>query len=91
MLLVQNLFAKNLRRISFNSHYLLLLKSPRGIGQLGTLVSQLGMTKLVKDAYSDACKLPFSYLLIDLPPTTDSDVLLRSKILPGEDTVIYRS
>lgn len=90
IMIVQNLFAKNLRGISLNSHYLILFKSPRIIGQIGHIGSQLGFAKLLKEAYLDACKQPYSYLLIDLHPTTEEQFCLRSKILPNEETIIYR-
>lgn len=91
MLLIQNLFAKNLRGISLNGQYFILFRSPREIGQISTFGSQLGMSKLLKEAYLDACKEPYSYLLVDLHPTTDPKFALRAKIFtPFEDTIVYR-
>ena len=88
ILIVQNLFAKNLRGISLNCHYLILFKSPRDIGQISRLGGQLGISKLLKSAYSDVCQKPYSHLVIDLHPRGDSEYMLRSDIF--QDPIVYK-
>ena len=91
-LLLQNLFhqGKYARDISLNSHYFILFKNPRDFQQIRYLGTQLGIKKKLRDAYEDATLLPFSYLLIDLSPRSDSTYMLRSHIFPFEDMVVYK-
>ena len=91
-LLLQNLFhqGKYARDISLNSHYFILFKNPRDCQQIRYLGTQLGIKKKLRDAYEDATLLPFSYLLIDLSPRSDSTYMLRSHIFPFEDMVVYK-
>ena len=91
-LLLQNLFhqGKYARDVSLNSHYFILFKNPRDCQQIRYLGTQLGIRKKLSSAYEDATTLPFSYLLIDISPKSDSTYMLRSHIFPFEDTVIYK-
>ena len=91
-LLLQNLFhqGKYARDISLNSHYFILFKNPRDCQQIRYLGTQLGIRKKLTSAYEDATLLPFSYLLIDLSPKSESTYMLRSHIFPFEDTIIYK-
>ena len=91
-LLLQNLFhqGKYARDISLNSHYFILFRNPRDCQQIRYLGTQLGIRKKLRTVYEDATLLPFSYLLIDLSPRSDSTFMLRSHIFPFEDTVIYK-
>ncbi len=88
--LSQNLFnqGKCARNISLNTHYQLLLRSPRDVRQISTLASQTGMGTLLTLAYKDAISRPHGYLLVDLSPRHDS-YRLKTAILPFEDTVVY--
>lgn len=87
---MQNIFAKNLRGISLNYHYIILCKNPRDVGQISRLGSQLGALKLMKEVYSDICNDPYAYLLVDIHPTTQREYMLRTKIFPGQDTIVYK-
>jgi len=41
------------------------------------------------DAYKDATREPYSYLLVDLRPEQDDDLRLRTNIFPGETHYVY--
>jgi hypothetical protein len=89
----QNLFPKNkhARSISLNSHYFVLFKNPRDVGQFSVLARQMYPTswQFAVDAFRDATRLPYGYLLIDLKPETDEKYRLRTTIFPGEYTHVY--
>ncbi len=88
----QNLFTqgKCARTISLNSHYIILLRSPRDVRQISTLASQTGLGSVLKEAYRDVMSKPYAYLLVDLCPHNKYDTFrLKTSILPDEDTVVY--
>jgi len=91
--LAQNLFPKNnfARTISFNAHYMILLKNPRDATQFATLARLMYPYKsqFVVEAYKDATREPYSYLLVDLRPEQDDDLRLRTNIFPGETHYVY--
>ena len=70
MFIVQNLFhqSKEMRTISLNAHYLILLKNPRDKLQLINLGRQLfpGNNKYFVSAIEDATRKPFSHVILDL-------------------------
>jgi hypothetical protein len=89
--LTQNIFYKNLRTISLNSHYIVLFKNPRDAGQVTILARQMypNNSKFVIDAFKDATSTPHSYLLFDLRPEQDEKLRLRSNIFPDQDQCVY--
>jgi len=93
--LLQNVFqkGKSMRTASLNCHYFILMATKRDPSQIQTLGRQIfpGQTKLFMDAYQKAVSLkPFNFLLVDLNPRTDKSYQLRTNILPGQDTIVYR-
>lgn len=81
---VQNIFfnGKNMRTITLNTHYMILLKSVRDHSQVLCLGRQM-MPKNSQSfykAYIDATKKPYSNFIIDFHPTTDEQNRLRSWI-----------
>ena len=80
--ITQNLFSKDNRTRSLNSHYLVLFKSPRDSSIIISLAKQMypGNTKFLTSAYLDATRKPHSYLLIDLHQKTSDDLRIRSNI-----------
>ena len=70
--ITQNLFhqGSKARTIALNTYYTVLLKNVRDISQIGVLGRQLfpGRGRLLTEAYSDATKEPFGYLLVDTFP-----------------------
>ena len=91
-LILQNLFhqGKYSRDISLNSHYFILFKNITDYNQIKYLGNQMGIGKKLTEAYLDATAEPFSYLLIDLSPLSDSSYMLRSNILPDEYVTVYK-
>lgn len=89
---VQNLFlqSKEMRNVSLNSHYLLLLSSRRDRNQIARLASQLypGETGHFMSAYKEALSREFGYLLVDLTPATKEEYRLRTNILPTQYPII---
>jgi len=95
MFLAQNLFPKNkfARTISLNAHYMILFKNPRDASQFANLARQMypKSSKFAVEAYKDATREPYSYLLLDLTPEQDEDLRLRTNIFPGEKHYVYVS
>lgn len=93
--IVQNLYGqgKSARTIALNSWYLVLFKNIRGTSQIRHLNSQLFPHKgnILIQAYEDAVKEPYHYLVIDLSPQAEDNYRLRTKIFPGEDPIVYKS
>ena len=93
LFLTQNLFPKNkfARTISLNAHYMVLFKNPRDASQFANLARQMYPKKwqFAVEAYKDATREPYSYLLIDLRPEQDEDLRLRANVFPGEQQYVY--
>jgi len=91
--LAQNLFSKNkfARTISLNAHYMVLFKNPRDASQFAHLARQMypNNSRFAIEAYKDASREPYSYLLIDLRPEQDETLRLRSNVFPGETHYVY--
>ena len=93
LFLVQNLFPKNkfARTISLNAHYMVLFKNPRDASQFATLARQMypKQSQYAVEAYKDATREPYSYLVVDIRPEQDEDLRLRTNIFPGEKHYTY--
>lgn len=94
--IVQNIFhqAKNMRGISLNCQYLIVMKNPRDKSQFHYLARQIYPTKSKKliCAYEDATKEPFSYLKIDLTPATPEYLRVQTNIVQtskNHDYIVY--
>ena len=91
--LTQNLFqsGKNARTIALNTWYLVLFRNLRDVSQISHLGKQLypGKTGILKEAYDDATKEPYGYLVIDSSPHTNPKYRLRTRIFPNEDPIVY--
>lgn len=89
----QNLYAqgKHSKTIALNTFYLVLMKNVRDVSQISILGRQLypGKSKAFVEAYTDALKRPFGYLIVDTSPHAEDDYRLRTSIFPNEDPVIY--
>ena len=94
IIVYQNLFntGKFARTISLNASYLVLFKNVRDKAQVAYLGRQLypGKSKIFLEAYSEAVKLPHSYLVIDTTAKTNDMYRLRSHIFPGEQMIIFQ-
>lgn len=86
--LTQNLFYndRTYRTMSLNAHYIFLMRNERDKQQISTLAKQCcpGNNTFVLQAFKDATKYPYSYLLIDFAPDSCSILKLRSKIFQSE-------
>jgi hypothetical protein len=70
------------------------MRSRRIGSQIPTLGGQLGLRKLLTDAYKDATSQPYGYLVADFSNRSDQEgdkVAIRSNIFPEEPepVVIY--
>lgn len=92
--ITQNVFhkCKQSRTISLNSHYMVLFKSPRDVGQIAILGRQLypENTKFLVEAFKDATSEPHSYLMLDLRPDTPEPYRVRANIFSGLQQVVYQ-
>ncbi|HKX45761.1 MAG TPA: hypothetical protein VJP77_03600, partial [Planctomycetota bacterium] len=91
ILITQNIYDKNLRLLRLNSHYLVLLKNPQGQDQIRTLSHQMYPSKrnFFLESFADATVKHFSYLFIDVHPSTSDNQRLSTNIFPGEKRVFY--
>jgi hypothetical protein len=89
--LTQSIFEKNLKVARNNSHYIVLMSSPSMAMGIRNLATQLFPTnvKNFMTAYGMATAKSFGYLLIDLSPTSDPLLRLRSNIFPKEAHVVF--
>lgn len=91
--IIQNMFdqSKFTRTLSLNCHYLVLFKSPRDKSQISYLNRQMypESKNFLTDAYLQATKEPWGYLLIDLKPDTPDEVRLRSNIMGENGDTAY--
>jgi len=91
--LAQNLFPKNkfARTMSLNAHYMILFKNPRDVSQFANLARQMypKTSQFAVEAYRNATREPYSYLLVDLRPEQDEELRLRTNIFPGETHYVY--
>lgn len=84
----QNLFHRNrhVRTMNLNTHYLIIFKNPRDANLVATLARQMypGDSKFLLEAFKDATREPYGYLLIDLRPESDEQYRIRTKIFPDD-------
>lgn len=81
--ITQNIFhqSKEMRTISLNSHYIIVMKSPRDKMQIMTLGRQIYPTKssfFIK-AYETAVAEPYGHLIIDMTSTSPDEMRLRQR------------
>ena len=92
--LTQNLYSpgKYSRTISLNCFNVILFKNYRDSRQVITFGSQVlpEKTGFFKSAYEMATRENYGYLHVCLEPNQNRNYQLRSKILPGEDLVVYQ-
>lgn len=92
---VQNLFSKNkgCREISLNSHVIVLFSNPRGKQQISVLARQISPEnpRFISDAYADATRKPYGYLVLDLHQLTPEECRVRTNIFSNEhpQNIVY--
>lgn len=95
--ITQNLFLNDpvYRTISLNSTSFIIFRSVRIADQLQILSRQLfGKNKshLLPTIYSDACRKPFTYILIDLSQGCPDKFRIRTNVLPKEGPeIVYEA
>jgi len=91
--LAQNFFPKNkfARTMSLNAHYMVLFKNPRDATKFANLARQMypNKSQFAVEAYKDATREPYSYLLVHLRPEQGDDLRLRMNIFTGETHYVY--
>lgn len=96
--LCQNFFyqGSQMKTITGNCQYIILLKNPRDKKQVSYLANQafLGQAPYFMASYHDATRESFGYLLVDLTQDTPEDCRLRTRIIPDEQNrfspIIYK-
>lgn len=92
--IVHNLFDQGtqMRTISLNTQYIIVFKNPRDNQQIATLARQMYPRKshFLIEAFQDATKDPFGYLLIDLKPTTPEFLRIRTSITSTPIVYIHK-
>jgi ABC-type dipeptide/oligopeptide/nickel transport system ATPase subunit len=91
--LTQNLYPKSkyMRDISINSSYIVLMRNPVEILQIKSLSNRIDVSSYhcsLLQAYKEATKQPYSYLLVDLCQKTPEVLRFRSKIFPSDSNQI---
>jgi len=68
-----------------------LFKNPRDASQFTNLARQMypNRSAFAVEAYKDAIREPYSYLLVDLRPEQDEHLRLRTNVFPGESQYVY--
>jgi hypothetical protein len=84
----QNIFhqGSQMRTISLNCHYMILMKNPRDKAQIMALASQIypNKTKFLIEAFNDATKNQFGYIKVDMKQDTPDNLRIQTRITPEE-------
>lgn len=82
VLLTQNIFSKNplFRELSLNANIIVIFKNPRDSSQISYIARQFAPTnpKYIINAYREATKKAYSYILFDLSQTCPEELRVRS-------------
>jgi hypothetical protein len=91
IMMVQNLFDKKIKVPRLNSMYIFLMRAPNSLLSVRNIGSHLWPRQLsyFMDAYKKATSHSFGYLLIDMHPSSISEVRLRTNIFQGEATELF--
>ena len=86
--IAQNIFhqGSQMRTISLNCHYMLLMKNPRDRAQIIALASQIypNQTKFFIEAFNDATKSQYGYIKVDMKQDTPDKLRVQTRITPEE-------
>jgi hypothetical protein len=84
----QNIFhqGSQMRTISLNCHYMLLMKNPRDKAQIMSLAAQIypNKSKFLIEAFNDATKSQFGYIKVDMKQDTPDNLRIQTRITPEE-------
>jgi len=88
MYLVQNVYNKgrSQRTVSLNTHYNIVFRNERDASQFRSLASQMQPhdARWLIDAFEDATKEPYGYLVLDHHPTSRRDMRVLTNITRGK-------
>jgi hypothetical protein len=84
--IVQNLFKKEHRTMSLNTHYMFIFKNPRDKSSIEHFARQAfpGKVPFVREAFEDATSKPYSYLLLDMRQETNDKLRLIGNYGAGD-------
>lgn len=90
-LLSQCIFPKNMREISLQAHYCIVMKTARDLAQVRSFCMQIDPRnwRALMEAYQDATTDGHSYLLFDFHVRQKEHLRMRTHIFPGEKPMIY--
>ena len=92
--LMQNLFPRGseMRNISLNSNFIVLMKNNRDRAQINHLACQMypGKSKCLTAAYEDATKATYGYLFLDFRNTTPEELRVRTGLFPCDKHYVYQ-
>lgn len=90
-ILSQCLFPPNMRQISLQAHYCIVMKSARDLAQIRSFCMQIDPRhwRSLLEAYEDATQQGHSYLLFDFHVRQAEHLRLRTHIFPRENTLVY--
>jgi len=84
----QNIFhqGSQMRTISLNCHYMILMKNPRDKAQIMRLAAQIypNKTNFLIEAFNDATKNQFGYIKVDMKQDTPDNLRIQTRITPEE-------
>lgn len=90
--IIQNLYfkAKVMRTVSLNASYIILYKNSRDQSQISVIARQTfpTNTKFVEQAFREATKSAYGYLLMDFRPETPDILRFRAKIF-SQYPIVY--
>ena len=91
--LVQNVYnkSKSQRTVSLNTHYNVVYCNKRNTPQFWSLAYQMhrGDARWLLNAFNDATKEPYGYLVLDHHPTSQRVIRVLTNILPGKGLTVY--
>lgn len=93
VLILHNLFTKNIRNLSLNCHHFLLTLSPRDLGQVGTLSKQsFGKPNFLPEVLNHiAGETQHPYVHLNFHPKDNNILRTSARIFPNEpETLIYQ-
>ena len=93
ILIVQNLFYKEIRHVAGNVQYMIVFRNPRAASQFRILAQQLtaGSYKWLLDSFLDATSKPYSYIFIDSHQDSPEVIKYRTNIFADEgEMIVYK-
>ncbi len=93
VILIQNLYFKNLRTIRMNTQAFVFLKNPSDTLAIQTFARQVfpKNSQFFIEAFNDCTEKPFGYLFVDLSVRTPDCMRLRTNLFPHQWPVLVYS